>query len=100
MNEQAKSVPTAPTAMSRLIQASLHKQGGWMPFDRFMALALYAPGLGYYSSGQQQIGRMPSAGSLNSRRNCQWNQSTVAAVIGNMAEVIKSIACAGSQPDR
>ena len=34
-----------------------------MPFDRFMALALYAPGLGYYSAGQQQIGRMPSSGS-------------------------------------
>jgi SAM-dependent MidA family methyltransferase len=63
MNEQAKSVPTAPTAMSRLIQASLDKQGGWMPFDRFMALALYAPGLGYYSGGQQQIGRMPQSGS-------------------------------------
>jgi SAM-dependent MidA family methyltransferase len=63
MNEQAKSVPTAPNAMTRLIQASLHKQGGWMPFDRFMALALYAPGLGYYSGAQQQIGRMPSGGS-------------------------------------
>jgi len=63
MNEQATSVPTAPTAMSRLIQASLHKQGGWMPFDRFMSLALYAPGLGYYSGGHQQIGRMPSGGS-------------------------------------
>lgn len=63
MNEQAKSVPTAPTATGRLIQASLVKQGGWMPFDRFMALALYAPGLGYYSAGQQQIGRMPSGGS-------------------------------------
>jgi SAM-dependent MidA family methyltransferase len=63
MNEQAKSVPTAPTAMGRLIQASLDKQGGWMPFDRFMALALYAPGLGYYSAGQQQIGRMPHGGS-------------------------------------
>jgi SAM-dependent MidA family methyltransferase len=63
MNEQAKSVPTAPIAMRRLIQAGLNKQGGWMPFDRFMALALYAPGLGYYSVGQQQIGLMPSAGS-------------------------------------
>jgi hypothetical protein len=49
--------------MGRLIQASLDKQGGWMPFDRFMALALYAPGLGYYSGGQQQIGRMPQSGS-------------------------------------
>ena len=60
MNEQAKSVPTA---MQRLIQAHLVKQGGWMPFDRFMALALYAPGLGYYSARQHQIGRMPASGS-------------------------------------
>lgn len=60
MNEQATSVPTA---MQRLIQASLHKQGGWLPFDRFMALALYAPGLGYYSACQSQIGRMPESGS-------------------------------------
>lgn len=60
MNEQATSVPTA---VQRLIQAHLVKQGGWLPFDRFMALALYAPGLGYYSAGQGQIGRMPSGGS-------------------------------------
>jgi SAM-dependent MidA family methyltransferase len=63
MNEQATSVPTAPTAISRLIQAHLQKQGGWMPFDRFMAMALYAPGLGYYAAGQSQIGRMPQSGS-------------------------------------
>ena len=23
--------------------------GGWLPFDRFMSMALYAPGLGYYA---------------------------------------------------
>ena len=63
MNEQAKSVATAPTAMTRLLRASLASQGGWLPFDRFMALALYAPGLGYYSAGSQQIGRMPHGGS-------------------------------------
>jgi SAM-dependent MidA family methyltransferase len=28
-----------------------------------MALALYAPGLGYYAAGQGQIGRMPAQGS-------------------------------------
>ena len=27
----------------------IDRAGGWLPFDRFMALALYAPGLGYYS---------------------------------------------------
>ena len=30
-----------------------------MPFDRFMALALYAPGLGYYASDARQFGTMP-----------------------------------------
>src|SRR3984885_13728511 len=30
--------------------------GGWLPFDRFMELALYAPGLGYYSAGAVKLG--------------------------------------------
>lgn len=31
--------------------------GGWLPFDRYMELALYAPGLGYYSGGAAKFGR-------------------------------------------
>jgi SAM-dependent MidA family methyltransferase len=38
-------------------------EGGWLPFDRFMALALYQPGLGYYASGSRQFGAMPASGS-------------------------------------
>jgi len=30
--------------------------GGWLTFERFMDLALYAPGLGYYSAGSVKIG--------------------------------------------
>src|ERR1700676_4743181 len=29
---------------------------GWLSFERFMDLALYAPGLGYYSAGAQKLG--------------------------------------------
>jgi SAM-dependent MidA family methyltransferase len=29
---------------------------GWMSFERFMDLALYAPGLGYYSAGAHKLG--------------------------------------------
>src|ERR1700674_120425 len=29
---------------------------GWMSFERFMDLALYAPGLGYYSAGARKLG--------------------------------------------
>ncbi|KAF1023193.1 MAG: hypothetical protein GAK30_00646 [Paracidovorax wautersii] len=38
--------------------------GGWLPFDRFMALALYAPGLGYYAGHRPKFGwRPPTAQS-------------------------------------
>ena len=43
--------------------AAIHAAGGWLPFDRFMALALYEPGLGYYSRSSRQFGAMPSSGS-------------------------------------
>ena len=36
--------------------------GGWWPFDRFMAFALYAPGHGYYARGERIFGRLPGAG--------------------------------------
>lgn len=36
--------------------------GGWLPFDRFMALALYEPGLGYYANARRKLGRMPQPG--------------------------------------
>lgn len=36
---------------------------GWLPFDQFMALALYAPGLGYYARSDRQFGKMAADGS-------------------------------------
>ena len=30
--------------------------GGWLSFERFMEVALYAPGLGYYSAGSEKLG--------------------------------------------
>jgi SAM-dependent MidA family methyltransferase len=36
---------------------------GWLPFDQFMALALYEPGLGYYANQQPKFGTMPQSGS-------------------------------------
>jgi SAM-dependent MidA family methyltransferase len=38
------------------IRAELAAAGGWISFERFMELALYAPGLGYYSAGSVKIG--------------------------------------------
>ena len=30
--------------------------GGWLPFDQYMQIALYEPGLGYYSAGAHKLG--------------------------------------------
>ncbi len=38
------------------IAADVRAAGGWIGFDRFMDLALYAPGLGYYSAGARKLG--------------------------------------------
>jgi SAM-dependent MidA family methyltransferase len=45
------------------IQAAIQQNGGWLPFDRYMALALYEPGLGYYSGGSAILGASPADGS-------------------------------------
>jgi SAM-dependent MidA family methyltransferase len=46
-----------------LIAHEIRERGGWMRFERFMELALYAPGLGYYSGGRRVLGRRPQDGS-------------------------------------
>lgn len=40
----------------QLIAGQLAKAGGSLPFDRFMELALYAPGAGYYVNGSHKFG--------------------------------------------
>ncbi|HEY1283125.1 MAG TPA: SAM-dependent methyltransferase [Steroidobacteraceae bacterium] len=43
-------------AVARMIRERLMAAGGWLSFEAFMELALYAPGLGYYSAGGTKIG--------------------------------------------
>lgn len=38
------------------IRAEIDNAGGWIPFTRYMELALYAPGLGYYGGGAAKFG--------------------------------------------
>ena len=40
----------------RHIRAEIEGAGGWIPFSRYMELALYAPGLGYYAAGAAKLG--------------------------------------------
>ena len=50
-------------SLAERIHAEIAAAGGWLPFDRFMAMALYEPGLGYYAGGRRKFGQMPSEGS-------------------------------------
>ena len=39
------------------IREQIAASGGWISFARYMELALYAPGLGYYSAGAKKLGK-------------------------------------------
>jgi len=39
------------------LAAEIVDAGGWISFERYMEIALYAPGLGYYSAGAHKLGR-------------------------------------------
>ncbi len=47
----------ASNALRQVIVSEIENSGGWIGFDRYMELALYAPGLGYYSGGSAKLGK-------------------------------------------
>ncbi|MCG5493352.1 class I SAM-dependent methyltransferase [Ectothiorhodospira variabilis] len=40
-----------------LVRQEINAGNGWLSFRRYMELALYAPGLGYYTAGSHKLGR-------------------------------------------
>jgi SAM-dependent MidA family methyltransferase len=51
------SLETAHTELlQQKIMAEIASQGGWMPFSKYMEMALYEPGMGYYSAGAHKLG--------------------------------------------
>lgn len=60
MNQKTTSLTSA--LLSQIAQA-LRDHGDWLPFDSFMNLALYTPGLGYYANGSRKFGTLPQSGS-------------------------------------
>ena len=105
---------THSRAVTALIREHVAAAGGWIPFDRFMELALYAPGLGYYSAGSVKLGTggdfatAPEISDLFSRcvaRQCAQVLAgggeilEVGAGTGRMAAVIlESLAALGKLP--
>lgn len=54
-NPEADAV-AASEALCALIANTIRSNDGWISFSRYMELALYAPGLGYYSGGAHKFG--------------------------------------------
>lgn len=68
MSATAPAPPTGePDSVSmrlrRRIARAIDDAGGWLPFDRYMALALYEPELGYYAGARTPFGRWVGDGS-------------------------------------
>jgi SAM-dependent MidA family methyltransferase len=75
------------------IRAEIAACGGWIGFSRFMELALYAPGLGYYSAGMQKFGAggdfvtAPEISSLFGRTLARQVAQVVRASGGDVMEL-------------
>ena len=104
-------------AVAVALREAIAAAGGWLSFERFMDLVLYAPGLGYYSAGSAKIGAggdfvtAPEISDLFSRcvaRQCAEVLSATGGEIlelgagtGRMAAtVLASLAREGVLPDR
>lgn len=58
-----KEPTSLTTALHQHIAQAIERVGGWLGFDRFMELALYTPGWGYYAGDLPKFGAMPGSGS-------------------------------------
>lgn len=47
----------ASRALQQAIREDIRAKGLWIPFSRYMELALYANGLGYYAGGSAKLGK-------------------------------------------
>ena len=65
MNPACSDFRAAPLSapLSARIARAIAAAGGWLPFDSFMHLALYAPGQGYYAGGAPTFGLRAGDGS-------------------------------------
>ena len=76
-----------------LIRAELAAQSGRLSFQRYMELALYAPGLGYYSAGARKFGptgdftTAPELSALFSRCLARQCQQVLAVTSGDIMEL-------------
>ena len=67
------------------IRAFIAERGGVIGFDAFMRLALYAPGLGYYSAGATKLGAAGDFGQSDFRQGSDHARALVGRIAGYTA---------------
>jgi len=55
--EPGADAQSASHSLQHLIAGEIAASGGWISFERYMELALYAPQVGYYSGGSSKLGK-------------------------------------------
>jgi SAM-dependent MidA family methyltransferase len=58
--ESVSKPASLTSALRERVHEAIRASGGWLPFDRFMAMALYEPGLGYYANALPKFGHLPA----------------------------------------
>jgi SAM-dependent MidA family methyltransferase len=75
------------------IRDAIDAHQGWLPFERFMEMALYEPGLGYYSAGARKLGAdgdfvtAPEISPLFSRCLARQCAQVLQAIGGDIVEL-------------
>ena len=77
--------------LARRIADAIGRAGGWIGFDRYMQMALYEPGLGYYAAGSRKFGpggdfvTAPELSALFGEclagQCAHWFESTAASIV-------------------
>jgi SAM-dependent MidA family methyltransferase len=79
--------------LRRHIASEIERGDGWVSFARYMELALYAPGLGYYMAGARKLGRdgdfvtAPEISSLFGRAVARQLRQLADLVPGDVLEI-------------
>lgn len=73
--------------LSNLITKEMDQFGGSIPFSRYMDLALYSPGLGYYAAGANKLG--PAGDFTTAPEISPWFGATIARSIRPSLEALK-----------
>lgn len=82
-------------AVKNMICSEITTAGGWIPFARYMELAIYSPGMGYYCSGTTKFGcagdfvTAPEVSSLFGRAIAQQATQIIESVGGDIGDILE-----------